>query len=332
MNKDVLVIIDLMRGNLSSSSLEVLAVGKSLAEKTGGELHAILFGANTEPLAENVGKRGATKVYYYSDERLTMTNVNLIIENLIKFLKENPHGFVLESSTLMSFELLSAIANELDASLLPSCTKIDVGEYTDPATGEKHENVLIGERPIFEEKLVQVVGGKSGKIQMASLRPGSAAQAEEVSNNFEAIKMELHVPENLVEEVLEEKVAEQKVDISKAKLIVAGGRGVGGKEQFQIIHEVAKALGGVPGASRAAVDAGWIEYDYEIGQSGKTVSPDIYIACGISGAIQHVIGMKNSKKVIVINTDPEAPIWEIADYGIVGDLHEVLPLLKKKLE
>jgi electron transfer flavoprotein alpha subunit len=322
---------------INKSTLELLGKARELADRIDVDLAAVLIGYEVGVLANELISYGADKVYLAEHVKLkdyTTLPYAKVFANLIK--KEKPEIILFIADTT-GRDLAPRIAARLETGLTADCTDLDIGDYEDKLSGKKYENVLYQIRPAFGGDVMATIVNPEHRPQMATVRPGIFSPLERNPNRKGEIipcKVELKDGDDVadVAEVLEIVRKEKEINLEDAKIIVSGGRGVGGAEGFKLIRELAEVLGAQVGASRAAVDAGWIPYSHQVGLTGQTVKPDIYIACGISGAIQHLVGMKNSKKIIAINKDPKAPIFDIADYGIVGDLFEVVPKLIERVK
>ena len=301
---------------------ECLTVAQKLSEKLGKEIEGVILGQDISDLATEATKYGVKKVYKVDDALFAGVNILYHTRVLEALINEVKPSIVIAGASLYGQEVIPRLAARLDSAMFASVTDITV----------EGEN-LLGIHPLFEEKLFGMMSATKIQLNFVTILGGNNPEVEP----DESLSGEItdFIPTIVVsdkrEAFVEEKIAKVSVDITKAKLIVAGGRGVGDKENYAVIFDVAKALGGEVGASRAAVDADWVPYDHEVGQTGKTITPDFYIACGISGAIQHLVGMRNSKTIIAVNTDEEAPILDVAHYAIIADLHEVLPELLKKV-
>ncbi len=318
----IVVIIEYSKGVITSSTKETITVAKKLSQELMVDIEGIIFGDDVDTLATEAIKYGIKTVYKVEGSPFAGINVlyhTRTLEALIK--QQGEKMIILAGASLYGQEVIPRLAARFNKAIFASVKNLLI-----------KENKFEGIHPLFEEKLFATMHSDKDQLTFATILSGNNPEAElDESNTGNVVVFTPTLEETDNREVfLEEKVAKISVDITKAKLIVAGGRGVGSKEKFGVIHETAKALGGEVGASRAAVDADWVAYDHEIGQTGKTVSPDFYIAAGISGAIQHLVGMRNSKTIIAINTDEEAPILEVAHYAIIADLHQILPELVKK--
>ncbi len=324
--KGVWVFAEQRDGKLMPVVIELLGEGKKLAGEIGTYLGAILIGNNVGNLAKELVGYGADKVYMIEDERLaqfTSEGYTKVIDEAIEIYKPE---IVLYGATHIGRDLAPRVAARVDTGLTADCTKLEI----DP-----QDKKIKQTRPAFGGNLMATIVCPNHRPQMSTVRPGVMEKAVfNADNKGEIIK----VPTKLSDSDIHTKVIEvvksamEAVSLTDAKVIVSGGMGVGGPEGFKLLKELADKMGGVIASSRACVDAGWIDHAYQIGQTGTTVKPDIYIACGISGAIQHVAGMSGSGIIIAINKNESAPIFEVADYGIVGDLNIVIPELMNALD
>lgn len=310
--------------SLNPVVFELLGEGKKLARKLDTELTTILLGHHADRLARELIYYGADKVIYLENELLYTYSTNIYTKLISNLVSENKPEIFLIGATHIGRDLAPRIAARINTGLTADCTSLDLDENRN----------LLQTRPAFGGNIMATIICPDHRPQMATIRPGVMEKAEKDTNNKgEIIKInpEISVKESLVE-VLGVIKKKAEFDITESDVIVAGGRGLRKAEGFKLLQSLAELLNGTIGASRAAVEAGWIDQSYQVGQTGKTVRPKIYIACGISGAIQHIAGMQDSKCIIAINKDPSAPIFKIADYGIVGDLYEVIPCLINKLK
>ena len=324
--KDVWVFCEQKKGVIQSVSYELLGEGKKLAKKLNGKLCAVLLGENIKEKVDELFHRGADIVYvcdsphlkYYQDEPYTKVLTELI--------NEYKPEVLLCGATIIGRSLIARVAIKVNTGLTADCTGLDIDEK---------ERLLLQTRPAFGGNIMATIITPNHRPQMSTVRHKVMKEAEvdtslkgqiiEKTYNDEILSTRTHLVD-IVEEI------EETVNLTEADIIVSGGRGVGSAEGFDIIKDLALTLGGAVGASRSAVDADWIPYSHQVGQTGKTVCPKIYIACGISGQIQHLIGMQSAKIIVAINKDPDAPIFKIATYGIVGDVFEVVPALTKKFK
>lgn len=312
----VWVWIENRNGAASIISREALGAGRVVADKLSEPLTALVFGQEIEGVIDAAFDLGADAVLACNDETLANFRVEAVGPLVTKLAQErNPSVFVVGAST-RGRDLAAWVAADLDAGLVADAIALEVDGRTVKVT-----------RPVYAGKLLCTAFVTEG-IQVLTLRSRAFPQAESTGKTGQAEWVSAVVPEDAIPtKITGFESKEGTVSLTDASIIVSGGRGVGGPEGFAPIRELADVLGGAMGASRATVDAGWIPYEHQVGQTGKTVSPDLYIACGISGAIQHQAGMRTSKVIVAINKDPDAPIFKLAQYGIVGDLFKVVPAL-----
>jgi len=306
---NILVFVEQRNSEVRTASLQVL----SEAKRQGGAVSAVLPGSGIGDAAAGLGAWGADKIYVADDPNLELYSSDGYAEVVIKAIEQAQPSAILFSGTAMGRDLAPTVAARLGVGAIPDA----VGLTLDGETFSVR-------RPVYSGKAVATVDTAGKTPQVIGLRPNIFA-AEESSGAGEVIALDglsLSI-RAVVKELLE--AAGGELDVAEADVIVSGGRGIKGPENFALIKSLADALGGAVGASRAAVDAGWIEHSDQVGQTGKVVSPSLYVAAGISGAIQHLAGMSSSKVIVAINKDPDAPIFKVADYGIVGDLFDVIP-------
>jgi electron transfer flavoprotein alpha subunit len=321
MTNNVLVIAEQRGGVLKKVSFEMLGVGAELAAALGGTVHAALLGSDLTELPKVLAQYGATKVYVADDEGLAAYSSEGYTDTLAAFVGKVEPAIILIGATAMGKDLGPRLAARLGVGLASDCTALEID-------GGR----LLVTRPIFAGKALAKVR-LTGDPQMATVRPNVLAAPEPDESTTVTVEPVAALTDNVRAVVVDIVGAgEGEIDVAEADIIVTGGRGVGGPEGFAPVRSLAQTLGAAVGASRAAVDAGWIEHTHQVGQTGKTVTPNLYIACGVSGAIQHLAGMKTSKVIVAVNKDPDAPIFNVANYGIVGDLFEVVPLLEKELQ
>ena len=310
-SKDLWVFIETKEdGSPKKVGLELLNPGKDMARKQGGSLVAVVIGCNVEASAEAASRYGADTVITVDGEEFKEYSTDAYTIAITKLVEKYGPTSMLIGATNNGRDLGPRIACRLHTGLTADCTA-----WT---------------RPAFGGNLMATIMCPEHRPQMGTVRPGVFKMAEPSDRKAEVIKEDISVPsEDIRTQVIEliRELDAETVDLEGAQIIVSGGRGVKGPEGFEPIRALADALGGTVGASRAAVDSGWIPHAHQVGQTGKTVGPKLYIACGISGAIQHLAGMSSSDRIIAINKDPDAPIFGVADYGVVGDLFEVLPVL-----
>ncbi|KAJ49050.1 electron transfer flavoprotein alpha subunit [Clostridium tetanomorphum] len=324
--KGVWVFAEQREGKLLNIALELLGEGRKIADKLGVKLTSILLGDKLDIMAKELIEYGADKVICVEDNFLKVYSTEVYTRVISSLINERKPEIVLIGATSIGRDLGPRLAARLKTGLTADCTKLEIDEQN----GE-----FLQTRPAFGGNLMATIICPKHRPQMSTVRPGVMKKPKYNANRIGKIEK---IPFNLCEDdknaiVLEiVKRERQEVELAKADVIVSGGRGLGDKEGFQLIRKLAKRLKGEVGASRAAVDSGWIEQPHQVGQTGKTVRPKLYIACGISGAIQHLAGMKESDLIIAINKDKNAPIFKVAHYGIIGDLYEVIPALIEALE
>lgn len=325
-SRDVWTIAEQSQGKIREVSYEILTRGRKLANKLGVELASILLGYNIsdDKLNEFI-YRGADKVYVVDDSALE----NFIVENysniLVDLVKKYKPEIIIAGATTSGRTLMPHVAVRVNAGLTADCTDLDI---------EKDTNNLLQTRPAIGGNILATIKTPNSRPQMATVRVKSTRPAPVNKSRVGKIikvKLKSELIDGRVERIGFRKTEEGAADIQDADIIVSGGRGLKKKENFVLIWQLAKNLSGVVGASRDVVDRGWISYPHQVGLSGKTVSPKLYIAIGISGSIQHLAGIKTSDIIVAINNDPDAQIFKISDFGVVGDLFEVVPLLNERL-
>lgn len=324
--KGVWVFGEQRNGKLNPVIYELIGQGRKLADKLGEDLCVVLPGYQMSNQAEELILYGVDKVYLIDEEELEVYNDEYYTVVMTDIIEDFKPSIILLGATAIGRSLGPRVASRIKTGLTADCTGLDIDD---------EEKILLQTRPAFGGNIMATIVCKNHRPQMATVRPGVMKAADKKQDQegkvieweFEAGKVELKTK---VKEVVEE--MEAGINIEEADIIVSGGRGVGSVEDFKIIRDLADALGGAVGASRAAVDSGWISQDHQVGQTGTTVSPKVYIACGISGAVQHLVGMKSSDIIIAVNKDPEAPIFNYATYGLVGDLFDIVPLLVEQIK
>jgi electron transfer flavoprotein alpha subunit len=322
--KDVWVFCEQKKGIIQTISYELLGEGKKLAKKLGVKLCAVILGSGIESKIDDLSSRGADKIYIVDDPALKAYQDDPYTEVLTALVEEYKPEIILCGATVIGRSLVSRVAVKIDAGLTADCTGLDIDDK---------ERLLLQTRPAFGGNIMATIITPNHRPQMATVRHKVMKEAE-VHRSHKAEVIRKKYPSHIMKsrttllDIVEE--IEETVNLAEADIIVSGGRGLGGPENFSMIKELAKTLGAAVGSSRAAVDAGWMPYSHQVGQTGKTVCPKLYIACGISGQIQHLIGMQSSKIIVAINKDPDAPIFKVATYGIVGDIFEVVPALTKE--
>jgi electron transfer flavoprotein alpha subunit/NAD-dependent dihydropyrimidine dehydrogenase PreA subunit len=320
------VVAEHLHGQFRRGTFELLGEGRRLADELGVELAAVLLGDGVAETAKELFAYGADKVYLAQDPVLAHYRTGPYTDVLSGLINRYKPEIVLVSATPQGRDLAPRVAARLSAGLTADCTGLDVDEG---------ERLLVQTRPAFGGNLMATIVSRHARPQMATVRPGvMKALAPDASRTGEVVETAVHLDERSVAAKIVEIVqqeADGQVNLQDAEIIVSGGRGLGKPENFALVRELAEVLGGAVGASRAAVDAGWIPAYHQVGQTGRTVQPKVYIACGISGAVQHLAGMSSADCIIAINKDPTAPILGVANYAIVGDLFEILPALTKRL-
>ena len=315
-------------GSAKNVGLELLTPGRMMAQKQGGKLVALVIGYNVDAAVKAVQEHGADQIIVVDDEVYKKYTTDAYTIAVCELMKKYAPLSAMLGATNNGRDLGPRINARLDTGLVADCTALDVDTLEDGST------IVAWTRPAFGGNLMATIKCPDHTPQMGTVRPG-VFKRELVGGNAEIIREEVKVsPDQIRTQVLEilADMSDNKVDLEGAEIIVSGGRGVGGPDGFNIIRELAKELKAEVGASRAAVDSGWIPYAHQVGQTGKTVSPKLYIACGISGAIQHLAGISGADCVVAINKDPEAPIFNRADYGVVGNLFDVLPVLIEEIK
>ncbi|MCI7223029.1 electron transfer flavoprotein subunit alpha/FixB family protein [Fusobacterium sp.] len=322
----VFVIGEQFEGKIHPVTIELIGEGKKLAKQLKKEISVIIAGNNIEKSAQNLLNYGVNKVYYLEHILLTDYITDFYANSIAELLKEKKPEIVLIGATSIGRDLGPRLSAKLGTGLTADCTKLEIDEK---------DNKLLQTRPAFGGNLMATIICPKNRPQMSTVRPGVMEKAkyqEVIEGQLEKITPIIDKKEIRVNLLKKEKQENTKLNLADAKIIVAGGRGLKEKKGFELIEKLARCLNGEVGASRAAVDAGWINYTHQVGQTGTTVHPDLYIACGISGAIQHLAGMQESKYIVAINKDPNAPIFKICDFGIVGDVYEVLSTIIKTIE
>ena len=320
---------------LSEVPFELLGKGRELADKLGVPLAAVLMGGKgVDVLAPQLFEAGADKVHIIEDEALEVFRNKPYRHALVETIRCEQPQIVIFGATHMGRDLAPGVASALRCGLTADCTDLQIGEYTDNKTKEVFPNVLQQIRPAFGGNIIATIVNARNWPQMATVREGVMKPLEKkIGATGEIIRHSAELEGvDIPVEVLEIVRKVSSVNLKGSRIIVAGGAGVGSKENFKLLHDLAAALGGAVGASRAAVDLGYCEHERQIGQTGVTVRPALFISCGISGAVQHLAGMQDSAKIIAINTDKDAPIFKIAHYGIVGDLNVVIPKMIKAIK
>jgi len=316
-------------GHVADVSLELLSKGRKLAEELKTKLEAVVIGANIKGIENEITPYGADRIHVADDKRLFPYSTLPHSTIIIKLFQEQKPEIALFGATSAGRDLAPRIASALRCGLTADCTSLEIGSHEDPKTGQTYPQLLYQIRPAFGGNIIATIVNPETRPQMATVREGVMKKETcNTAHKSEVVHLDVskYVKDSdFVVKIIERHIEEQKINIKAAQIIVAGGYGVGSKENFNLLYEFAEAIGAEVGATRAAVDAGFAPHERQIGQTGVTVRPKLYIACGISGAVQHRAGMDQSAKIISINTDPNAPVNAIADYVITGDVTEVLP-------
>ncbi len=324
--RNVWVFAEQRDGMLTKVARQLMGKARELADTLGAKAIGVLLGHNVDNLAQELIWYGADEVLLADHPLLEHYRTDAYTKVFSNLVQEKKPEIVLFGATHIGRDLAPRVAQRIHTGLTADCTGLDIDES---------ERLLLQTRPAFGGNIMATIACPRHRPQMATVRPGvMRSLPEDKTRTGEITRVEVDLSESdLMTKILEViKEGKHTVDLEEAKVIVTGGRGLGGPDGFKLIEQLATVLGGAVGASRAAVDAGWISHDHQVGQTGKTVHPELYIACGVSGAIQHQAGMKEAKYIIAINKDPSAPIFQIADFGVVGDLYKVIPALIKEIE
>jgi len=327
--RGVCVYLETNEGEVADVGFELVSEGRKLADKLGVELSAIAMGKGIKESAMEAFQYGLNKLYLADSTDFSYNLDDIFSETLARLILRYRPEIFLAGATWFGRTLIPRVAAILKTGLSADCTELEI---------DNEKKVLLQTKPAFGGNILATIITRNARPQMATVRPHVmekkkvAGEIRDCEDRVEYIKVEPSGFKTDYKLIGIDKNLNESININDYKVIVSGGRGVGGSEKFSTLKELAGLLGGAVGASRAAVDSGWISYPHQIGQTGKTVNPRIYIACGISGAIQHLVGVQSSDIIIAINKDPAAPIFKVADYGIVGDLFEVVPMLIKRIK
>jgi electron transfer flavoprotein alpha subunit len=326
---NVFVYCEIEDGQVAEVSLELLTKGRSLASELNCDLEAIAIGHQLDAVSAQVIPYGVDTLYLADDKRLypyqTLPHTSIVV----KLFEEQKPQIALMGATSIGRDLGPRVSSALHSGLTADCTSLEIGSHADKKANKNYEGLLYQIRPAFGGNIIATIINPDHRPQMATVREGVMRKSIlDPGYNGKVVQLEVkdYVGDHdFVVEIIERHIEKSKLNIKGSPIIVSGGYGVGSKENFKLLYELAEVLGGEVGASRAAIDAGYAEHERQIGQTGLTVRPKLYIACGISGQIQHRAGMEQSAQIIAINTDPEAPINSIADYVITGDIAEIIP-------
>ncbi len=324
--RGVWIFAEQKKGVVQSVVYELLGKGRELADSLGTDVSCVLLGDKIEDKAQELICRGADKVYVVDSPELSNFIDEAYTKVLVTLIRKHRPEIVLCGATSIGRSLISRVAIKIHAGLTADCTGLEICP---------DEKILLQTRPAFGGNIMATIISKNHRPQMATVRHKVFKEAEEDSTRKgevirETVDSSCFFSRTKLLDIVEE--VTNTVNLTEADIIVSGGRGMRGPENFSLLEDLAKVLDGAVGASRAAVDSDWIPYSHQVGQTGKTVCPKIYIACGISGQIQHLVGMQSADTIIAINKDPHAPIFSVANYGIVGDLFQIVPMLTKKFE
>lgn len=328
---NVWVFIEQEEGKIADVSLELVSKGRELAKQLGVKTEAVLLGNNLKGCVNQLYHYGCETVFLAEDSRLEPFTVLPYAKVIIDLILEHHPNIMLFGASPKGRELAPRVASEKLAGLTADCTDLQIDDFDDKINKQSYKDKLMQIRPAFGGNIIATIVNTWDDPQMVTVREGVMKMDNPVKTRkgkTVKVKVNLSKAETVIN-VIERMREEKSVNLKGSQIIVAGGYGVGSKENFKLIYELAETLGGEVGASRAAVDAGWIDHDHQVGQTGVTVRPKLYIACGISGSVQHRAGMTESKRIIAINDDPDAPILSVASYGIVGDLNDVIPKMIK---
>ncbi len=335
--KGVFIYAQQVDGEISPIAYELLGKAKDLAADLDTQVTAVLLGSNIKDLADSLAEYGADRVIVVDDPVLETYRTEPYAQALTAVINEYKPEIMLVGATAIGRDLGPRVSARVGTGLTADCTKLEIGDFPLnplPNKEQKH-NQLLMTRPAFGGNTIATIACPDNRPQMATVRPGVMQKIDPVKGaKAEVVEFNPELKENnCYVEILDivKEVAEV-ADIQQAKILVSGGRGVGSKENFKILQDLADALGGTVSCSRAVVDNGWMPKDLQVGQTGKTVRPNVYFAIGISGAIQHTAGMEESDIIIAINKDESAPIFDVADYGIVGDLNKIVPLITEAVK
>ncbi len=330
---NIIVYCEFEEGKVADVSLELLTKGRKLADELKCKLEALIIGHHLDGVEKQVLPYGADTVYLADDKRLehylTLPHTSITV----KLFQEQKPQIAFMGATTVGRDLGPRVSSALHSGLTADCTNLEIGPHTEPKTGKEYQNLLYQIRPAFGGNIIATIINPDCRPQMATVREG-VMKKEIVSTTYKGDVVKLDVSKYVTEadfavSIVERHMEKSKINIKNSSIIVAGGYGVGSKENFQLLFDLATTIGGEVGASRAAVDAGFVEHARQIGQTGVTVRPKLYIACGISGQIQHIAGMQESSMIISINNDASAPINKIADYVITGNMEDIVPKMIK---
>lgn len=330
---NIIVYLEIEEGKVADVSLELLTKGRSLAQQLGCELEAVAAGADLATIHAQVFPYGTDRLHLFEDKRLSPYTSLPHSAILVQLFKEEKPQICLMGATIIGRDLGPRVSSTLGSGLTADCTSLEIGEYEDKKEGKVYQNLLYQIRPAFGGNILATIVNPDHRPQMATVREGvMKKELFDTEHKGEVVRHRVDdyvKASDFVVSIIDRHIEPSKINIKNAPIIVSGGYGVGSKENFRLLYQLADLLGAEVGASRAAVDAGFAEHERQVGQTGVTVRPKLYIACGISGQIQHIAGMQESSIILSINNDPDAPINTIADYVVTGDLEKVIPEMIK---
>ncbi len=331
---EVWVFAEQHSSKLEDTPIELLSKARQLADTLEVKLAAIVLGDSVKELTSKLIQYGADKVYLAEHPLLEHYQTNSYAKVIYDLIHKYEPQIVLYGATAAGRDLAPRVASAAKAGLTADCTDLQIGDHKVGKDGDMHKNLLFQVRPAFGGNIIATIINYDRWPQMATVREGVMPMPEpDINRKGEIITEKIELSQqDLPLEILAEHKRQKKVDLKAARVIVAGGAGVGSKDNFKLIWDLANCLGAAPAATRAAVDLGFIDHDHQVGQTGTTVRPSLYIAAGISGAIQHQAGMDQSQKIIAINNDPEAPIFQMAHYKLIGDLNVIVPKMIKAIK
>jgi electron transfer flavoprotein alpha subunit len=330
---NIFVYCEIEDGKIAEVSLELLTKGRKLANEIDRKLEAVVIGHNLNGIENTIFPYGVDVVHIADNSRLYPYLTLPHTEIVLSIFKQEQPEIALFGATSVGRDLAPRVASALKCGLTADCTSLVFGDHTENKTGKEYKNLLYQIRPAFGGNIIATIINPDTRPQMATVREG-VMKREIFNSSYTGVVNYVNVDtiindSHMVVEIIERHIEEQKINIKGSQIIISGGYGVGSKENFDLLFELASLIGGEVGASRAAVDAGFVDHARQVGQTGITVRPKLYIACGISGAVQHTAGMNESSKIISINNDPKAPINQIADYAVIGNVEDVIPKMIK---
>ncbi|HEY4788804.1 MAG TPA: electron transfer flavoprotein subunit alpha/FixB family protein [Bacteroidales bacterium] len=330
---NIIVYCEIDEGKVADVSFELLTKGRKLANDLKCKLEALVIGSKVDAIPQQLFPYGVDTVYVADDPRLEFYSTLPHTHITVKLFQEQKPQIALMGASTIGRDLGPRVSSALGSGLTADCTSLEIGDHEEKRLNKEYKNLLYQIRPAFGGNIIATIINPDCRPQMATVREG-VMKKEIVDANYKGTAEKLDISKyvtdsDFVVQIIERHMEKSKVNIKNASIVVAGGYGVGSKENFQLLHDLATVIGAEVGASRAAVDAGYVDHDRQIGQTGVTVRPKLYIACGISGQIQHIAGMQESSMIISINNDPQAPINSIADYVITGSIEDVIPRMIK---